>query len=136
MNQNINNTESGYRINNLLLLESNFKRAYNVQFDTQKVQNKSNINVEVGVQGKVINVVETVDYKQFYDNQEQVSINVKMVGVFECIGPNEIENFETFGKINGAAMIFPYIREYITNISLKAGIGPIFLPPVNFSNNK
>ncbi len=136
MSQNFNNTESGFRINNLLLLESNFKRDNNVQFDAQKVSHDSNINVQVGVQEKIINVVETVEYKQFYEDQEQVSISVKMVGVFECIGPNEIENFETFGKVNGAAMIFPYIREHITNISLKAGIGPIILPPVNFSNNK
>ncbi|MDR1097091.1 MAG: protein-export chaperone SecB [Tannerella sp.] len=29
--------------------------------------------------------------------------------------------------------MFPYIREHITNISLKGGIGAIILPPVNFT---
>ena len=58
-----------------------------------------------------------------------------MVGIFECIGESQLKDYEKFGKINGAAIIFPYIREHITNLSMKAGLGPIILPPVNFTKN-
>ena len=126
-----NNMESGFRINNLLLLESNFKRINNVQFDNKDVP-QLNINTEVGVQGKIISVVETVTLTQTRDNNEQFSFMIKMAGVFECIGKSELTNYEEFGKVNGAAIIFPYIREHITNLSVKAGLGPIILPPVNF----
>lgn len=60
-----------------------------------------------------------------------------MVGIFECIGETLLKDYEEFGRINGAAIIFPYIREHITTLSLKAGIGVIIIPPINFvKNNK
>lgn len=127
--------ESGFRINNMLLLESNFKRINNVQFDDQDVP-QLNINTEVRVQGKIISVVETVTLTQTRNNNEQFSFMIKMAGVFECIGESKLKNYEEFGKVNGAAIIFPYIREHITNLSMKAGLGLIILPPVNFTKQK
>jgi preprotein translocase subunit SecB len=54
-----------------------------------------------------------------------------MLGEFEKIG-DVLMDLESFGKVNGAAIIYPYIREQLSNISLKAGIGNIILPPANF----
>ncbi|MPN00216.1 hypothetical protein SDC9_147410 [bioreactor metagenome] len=63
---------------------------------------------------------------------EQVSAKISMIGVFEKFGDSPL-NLEQFGKVNGAAMIYPYIREHFTNLAVKAGIGLIFLPPVNLT---
>jgi len=131
-----NKMESGFKINKLLLLESNFKRINNVQFKEEMPELKMNINTEVGVQGTVISVAETVSVSQVYNDVEQFSFLVKMVGVFECIGESPLTDYEAFGKVNGAAIIFPYIREHISYLSLKAGLVPIILPPVNFVNNQ
>jgi preprotein translocase subunit SecB len=130
--ENQNNLESGFQIKNLILLESTFFRINNVSFG-EGVNNNFNINVDVAVNGKTITVVDEATLVQKFQDIEQVKIKVKMVGVFECTGETQLKNFEEFGRINGAAIIFPYIREYITNISLKAGIGAIILPPVNFT---
>ena len=62
----------------------------------------------------------------------EVSARIGMVGIFEKIGDNPL-NMEEFGRVNGAAIIFPYIREQLTNLSAKAGIGLIVLPPFNFT---
>lgn len=91
------------------------------------------IETEVQTKDASIMVLETVTISQKYEKMEQVSIMVKMAGVFERVGESKLEDLEQFGKINGAAIIFPYIREHITNLSLKAGIPPIILPPVNFT---
>lgn len=56
-----------------------------------------------------------------------------MVGVFKRIGDSELIDNEQFGRINGAAIIFPFVREHIANIALKAGLGSLILPPVNFT---
>lgn len=130
-----NKMESGFRINKLLLLESNFRRSNEVQSDEENPV-KVDIDTEVGVQDKVISVVETVTVVQKYNDIEQFSFSVKMVGLFECIGESQLTDYESFGKVNGAAIIFPYIREHITNLSLKAGLKPIVLPPVNFTGNR
>lgn len=125
--------ESGFKINNLLLVESHFSRINDVRFG-KEAKNDVNINTEVSVRGRVITVAENVILVQKYDDIEQVNIKVKMIGIFESIGDSPIHDFDEFGKINGAAIIFPYIREHIANISLKSGIGAIILPPVNFTN--
>ena len=130
-----NNMESGFQINALLLLESDFSRISNVQFG-EKAKNDVNINTEVGVENNLISVTETVTVVQRYEQEEQVKIKVKMVGVFQSIGHSQLDDFEAFGRVNGAAIIFPYIREHITNLTIKAGIPAILLPPVNFTNNK
>ena len=129
-----NKMESGFRINALVLIESNFSRVANVQFG-ENVKNDMNINTEVGVDNTMISVTETVTVIQKCDNVEQVKIKVKMVGIFESIGKSQLKDFDAFGRINGAAIIFPYIREHITNLTLKSGIPAIILPPVNFTTN-
>jgi len=128
-----NKMESGFRINNLILLESKFKRINNVQFEDANLD--LNIDTEVSVNNNIISVAETVSVTKTHNNTEQFSFLVKMVGIFECIGESQLKDYEKFGKINGAAIIFPYIREHITNLSMKAGLGPIILPPVNFTKN-
>lgn len=97
-------------------------------------KNDVEINTEVSVNGSSIIVAEEVILVQKYHEVEQVNIKVKMIGIFESIGESIICDFNEFGKVNGAAIIFPFIREHITNITLKSGIGAIILPPVNFTN--
>lgn len=129
------NVNSGFSIESLILLESSFKRIDTVSFDDD-VRNNLNINTEVGVQGNVINVIETVTIEQLHGETRQVEVAVKMAGVFRKEGETEISDLESFGHINGAAIIFPYIREHITGLSLKAGINPLIIPPVNFTKRE
>ena len=130
------NNDSGFKIKNLLLVKSSFLRSNDVKFEKDVISDL-NIGVEVSVEKNIITVAETVYSTQKYNDVEQVNIEVKMVGIFECIGETLLKDYEEFGRINGAAIIFPYIREHITTLSLKAGIGVIIIPPINFiKNNK
>ena len=130
------NNDSGFKIKNLLLVKSSFLRSNDVKFEKDVISDL-NIGVEVSVEKNIITVAETVYFTQKYNDVEQVNIEVKMVGIFECIGETLLKDYEEFGRINGAAIIFPYILEHITTLSLKAGIGVIIIPPINFvKNNK
>ena len=130
------NNDSGFKIKNLLLVKSSFLRSNDVKFEKDVISDL-NLGVEVSVEKNIITVAETVYFTQKYNDVEQVNIEVKMVGIFECIGETLLKDYEEFGRINGAAIIFPYIREHITTLSLKAGIGVIIIPPINFvKNNK
>ncbi|MBB1540762.1 MAG: protein-export chaperone SecB [Bacteroidia bacterium] len=131
------NMESGFHISNLLLLESQFKRINRVQFNEESFANLlPKIGVAVDVHGNQIAVTEEVTVSQEIDGKTQFSFFVKMVGVFERIGESPLTDGEKFGRVNGAAIIFPYIREHITALSLKAGLGPIILPPINFTSTQ
>lgn len=38
----------------------------------------------------------------------------------------------TFPKINAPAIAFPYLRAFISNLTLQSGFDPIILPSINF----
>lgn len=124
--------ESGFKITNLILIESNFKREASVTFEQSKISNTVNVDVNVQVTDKTIFVTESLSYSQKSGEIVEVTADIKMVGIFEKIGESELD-LEQFGQVNGAAIIFPYIREQLTNLSAKAGIGLIVLPPFNFT---
>lgn len=124
--------ESGFKITNLILLESNFKREASVTFEQSKISNTVNVDVNVQVTDKTIFVTESLSYSQKSGEIVEVTADIKMVGIFEKIGESELD-LEQFGQVNGAAIIFPYIREQLTNLSAKSGIGLIVLPPFNFT---
>lgn len=124
--------ESGFKITNLILLESNFKREASVTFEQSKISNTVNVDVNVQITDKTIFVTESLSYSQKSGEIVEVVADIKMVGIFEKIGESELD-LEQFGQVNGAAIIFPYIREQLTNLSAKAGIGLIVLPPFNFT---
>ena len=67
------------------------------------------------------------------DKVEQFRITAKMVGVFKKEGESDIKSDEDFGRINGAAIVFPFVREHIANMALKGGLGTVLIPPVNFT---
>ena len=129
---NMQKTSSGFAIKNIILTESSFTRINNVIFKDAKTD--ININVNVSVEKSNIIVEETVDVVNKYNETEQMKARVKMVGIFEVIGESQLKDLNEFGRINGAAIIFPFIREHITNLSQKGGMGTIILPPVNFAN--
>jgi len=128
--------ESGFSISNLILLESNFKRIQNVTFNNPEVKQNINIDVDVSVKDNTIFVKIVTQYSQVFNEIEEVNASITMAGVFEKTGDSKLEDLENFGYINGAAIIFPYIREHLTNLCAKAGLGLIILPPVNFTKRK
>lgn len=124
--------ESGFRIINILLLESSFNRIQNVVFNNPEIKQEVNVDVNVSVNGNTVGVTEQVIYKQIFNDIEQVTAVIKMAGVFEKSGDSPLD-LEQFGQVNGAAIIYPYIREHLSSLSAKAGLGLIFLPPVNLT---
>ena len=37
-----------------------------------------------------------------------------------------------FPKINAPAIAFPYLRAFISNVTLQSGFNPVMLPSINF----
>lgn len=129
--ENIEKTKSGFRVESILLTESQFSSKGNIDFSNSKQE----VSFETGVGSKdnIVNVKLKTTVTNTYQGEEQYKIEVTMVGVFNRNGESEIKDNEEFGRVNGAAIIFPFVREHIANIALKAGLGSIILPPVNFT---
>lgn len=137
MVQENKNRDSGFKIHNILLVESSFTRIPNVVFEDENVKTDINIENEISIENEknLVSVIQNVSFTSIFHEEKQVSINIKMVGVFEKVGESPL-TLEEFGNVNGVAIIFPYIREHLSNLSMKSGIGNIILPPTNFTKNK
>lgn len=63
-------------------------------------------------------------------------IDITGVGIFQIEKVNTIDTkkltVEYFAEHNAPAIIYPYLREYVSYISIKAGLNPILLPVTNF----
>ena len=51
-------------------------------------------------------------------------------GVFQL--NKEPEDIEKLARINCAAIIFPFIRETIADVTRRSGLPPLLIPPTNF----
>lgn len=120
-----------YKLLNIILIESDFERQANIEFTNPHFNNELNINVEDSKKGNKLFITVTASLKGMLKGEKQFSFLTKYVGIFEFDDNLELST-EQFAKINGPAIVFPFIREHIANLSLKAGIDPILLPPINF----
>lgn len=61
---------------------------------------------------------------------------IKAVGNFTFDSEPEPELLEALKEVNCPAIIFPYIRECLADLSRRAGMAPINLPLVNFIKHR
>ncbi|HTB51896.1 MAG TPA: protein-export chaperone SecB [Ferruginibacter sp.] len=133
----VENIESGFKVTNIILMASSFRREYVITFDPAQIGHEVNIDVNVLVDNNKIAVTESLLFKQVrgIDKTVEIEATVSMVGIFESVGTPTIDPNE-FGNVNGAAIIFPYLREVLSSMCVKAGAAHIILHPYNFTRHK
>jgi preprotein translocase subunit SecB len=129
-----NQPNSGYQFREVLLIKSDFERLVQIIVppdQTALVKQDLNIDLQVAVQNEIIQVIETARLNVVFEELLLASFEIQYIGLFEKIGEPSLDS-ETFGRINAAAIIFPFVREQIASLALKAGLGTLLLPPINF----
>jgi preprotein translocase subunit SecB len=67
------------------------------------------------------------------DEKGDFNLKTKITAHFEANSPiNDDFQNSSFVKISAPAIAFPYIRAFISNITLNSGYNPIMLPSFNF----
>ena len=62
------------------------------------------------------------------------TLEATISGNFTIEGATEDEDFLKFCEINGTAVLFPYLRAAVTNITATSNQPPLILPLVNVNN--
>jgi len=121
-----------FKLSEIYLLESNFKRDANIDFKDPSFKNNADITVRHQVvDDSLLHITVTLVFTAGKENLKEISAKIKMMGVFICESDTIIP-IEQFAKANGPAIMFPFLREHLASVTLKAGINPILLPSVNF----
>lgn len=66
------------------------------------------------------------------DANNLVYINLVAVAIFQYEGIDNIVDSQYF-TVNASAIAFPYLRAYISTLTIQSGIPPIILPTLNLS---
>ena len=123
-----------YSLVNILLLESYFHREWVLSLQDPNFANSTNLNVTNQRNPEHLSVIVELTYKAGVGDKIEINSNIKMVGLF-TVPNNSPLPIEVFTNVNAPAIIFPFLREHLASISMKAGIQPIMLQPVNFVKN-
>lgn len=119
----------GYKVDKLLL-------------DTTLLQKEgidTNIDIDLGVksafsdEGNKSYLIKISLKLKSEDKSEFLECDI--VGSFEAEDEVDEEfKLSHFVKVNSPAILFPYLRSYITTVTSNSGISPIIIPPINFTS--
>lgn len=122
--------ELKFKIAAVKQIESHF--ALNPDFKPVKnkpIEINYGVNISFKRKDKMVNVIISV----LSDNKSQpFMFNIVTMGLFKFQKLPKNAELKRVAHINCASIIFPYVREYIADLTRRAGIPPFHLDPMNF----
>jgi preprotein translocase subunit SecB len=107
------------------------------ELNSKFTQPKEPIQLGVHLEHKnniIGNKLECELYIELFKNVENApfKLEIALLGIFEKSEQPNME-LEEFGKVNAPALMIPYLRELVDNISSRTFLPPILLPPINIA---
>jgi preprotein translocase subunit SecB len=68
--------------------------------------------------------------------QHMTQINDDNEDLFRTVFIINITGKDNYLNLSSPSIIYPYLRAYISNITLQSGMNPITIPPMNFAENE
>ncbi|WP_313377170.1 protein-export chaperone SecB [Chishuiella sp.] len=67
-------------------------------------------------------------------NDKLFDLIVEALFDFELLDEKVTDKFKlsSFPKVNAPAIAFPYLRAFVSNLTLQSGLEPVILPSINF----
>jgi preprotein translocase subunit SecB len=122
--------EVKFRIAHIRLAECHFSinRGYKWEKDNP-ISIENRVEIKSNQSEKTLHLLLSVSS----DSENQpFRFSVAYEGIFTFENIPGKEELERIAHINCASIIFPYAREYIADMTRRAGLQPLNLPPFNF----
>lgn len=121
-----------FSLENIVTLESSFQR--DAVLPDAYDENAAEISIRMSTtrEDEMCHVYLETDYEQTTNEQTFVKGRVMMLGYFKMTGDMPEETIRMFCDVNAPAILFPFMREAFASASVKAGLRPVLLQPVNF----
>jgi preprotein translocase subunit SecB len=108
-----------------------------LKFEMREVQTKEEVAF-----GFTINSGYEYDYRKkkliilirvLIDQDEMpFTLDIEYQGLFVLNKSVSKKNIEPFAKMNCPAILFPFVRECVADLTKRAGLSPLYLPAINF----
>ncbi len=112
------------------LLEVSFK--VNRKFDPEKqIELNSNLTIRHEWADKD-NILKVFIRIEFSGEECPLLLSIEGGGLFKFNSKPDSDRLEEIAAVNCAALLFPYVRETVSDFIRRAGFPPLHLPPFNF----
>jgi preprotein translocase subunit SecB len=112
----------------LIKVDFSINREYNTD---KKPLIKPEFSINTELRKKQKKLIVTLAMRQISGNLP-FFFEVKGAGLFKFNKLPEVNLLQQFGSINCPAILFPYLRETIADLTRRAGFHPLHLDPINF----
>ena len=119
----------GIRIHSVIFPHVVFKRSVTIK--SYEIDPQISTNATIDEENNIL----YVELHFIIQNEEKsLSIELVCMGQFQEDAEEPTIALKEFANKEAPAILFPYVREYVSSLTLKSGIAPIVLPPINFQN--
>lgn len=126
MDSNIN--KSDFRFEEYKILKSSISiksdelpdDEYNINISPSGIKSKDRFDLTLNIEIK--------------DKKEVVNIDITVIGIFYFRENINVEMLPHYFAVNAPAILFPYIRAYISLLTSLSGIATVLLPTLNLSS--
>jgi preprotein translocase subunit SecB len=75
-------------------------------------------------------------FKAFFEEKgpENPYVMIECIGYFKFEDVQSVEQIPSFFYRNAIAILFPYLRAFVSMVSLQANVAPVVLPTLNLSD--
>ncbi|MBU3185682.1 protein-export chaperone SecB [Clostridium estertheticum] len=125
--------KSTLKLNEIFVEKVEYKRSENFN---QSLDNELKFKFESSIDEKDNNIYKvSIKVNISSGEDDNLVINVRMCALFGFAFNEELGNDirKSMLEKNTLAIMYPYVRSYITTISSQSGINPIILPTINIS---
>lgn len=120
-----NQKKSGFKFKSFVVIDFTIKREPVEQGD---------VDFEITPSAVINNSEKIFELKltvSVIDNAGSFNINLTAVGYFEFEDEKSVDTLSTYFYTNAPALIFPYIRAYISSVTALSGLRAVNLPVMN-----
>lgn len=133
--QNYENNQPMFGLDKLYLKDASIEVPNAPQIFLNREQPKIDLNLQfntVKIDDGVYETVLNAKLDAKIGNQQMFLIELEQAGIFQIRNIPE-DQLELIQNIDCPNLVFPYLREAVSDLTTKAGFLPIVLSPVNFA---
>lgn len=76
----------------------------------------------------------TFNFKTYSKDKEVPFVHIRCTGVFKFQNVKSLEEIPSYFYMNSIALLFPYLRAFISIVTIQANIVPLILPTLNLTS--
>jgi preprotein translocase subunit SecB len=128
------NQQQGISFDKVILEQVNFETDPDYQLGDRPLSVKTKLTPKKKLFDNKTKLKLTLNIEiEFIDTKNTpMKINVSAAGYFSVKDISNVDILEEFSEIQAPAMLFPFIREIVSNLTMRTDYEPLVLPPVNF----